>query len=90
MSIAGQIAEALELAAQCRLVLIGAQPGVGFWTMPHGAPFVRLCWRVNLDRARRLRLADRAPGPCRYATSGTPKPYRKMTGLLLSWRLVRD
>ena len=67
MTVAAQIAAALHVAGQARSVLGGLQPGVGFWAMPAGAPFVRLCWRNNLDRARRLRLAAE-----RQAHAGTP------------------
>lgn len=46
----------LAVAEQARLTLLGRLPGVDFWKMPHGRPFVLLCYRNNIELARKARL----------------------------------
>ncbi len=57
VSARGDAAAALSTAAQARRTLAGQIPGGGFWTMPHGRAVILACWRQNLERAARLRLA---------------------------------
>lgn len=73
MSKAGQIAQALSVAARARLTLAGELPGGGFWTMPQGRDFVLACWRQNVARARRLRLSEAQP---RFLQTHKPGPRR--------------
>lgn len=47
----------LAVAEQARLTLLGRLPGVDFWKMPHGRPFVLLCYRNNIELARKARLS---------------------------------
>jgi hypothetical protein len=48
----------MNVAEQARLTLLGKRKGEGFWIMPEGRPFVVLCYRNNLELARKARVKE--------------------------------